>query len=289
MNVLERLMEKELVHPPKWMRTNTNYLCYMGSVAYGVNNDTSDMDVYGFCTPPLRILLPHTQGIIPGFGNQGEKFDVWQEHHIQDKEQDKQYDMCIYSIVRFFQLCMENNPNMVDSLFVPRRCILYSDKIGELVRENRHLFLHKGCWHKFKGYAYSQLHKMQSENRTGKRADAIKQHGFDVKFAYHSVRLMLEVEQILTEHTLDLERNSEILKSIRRGEWSLDKIKLYFEDKEKYLEKVYAESTLPWTAEEQPIKDLLVKCINMTYSEIKIHDPNEAEIKLDKIRKILET
>ena len=29
--------------------------------------------------------------------------------------------------------------------------------VGNLVREKRKLFLHKGAWPKFKGYAYSQL------------------------------------------------------------------------------------------------------------------------------------
>ncbi|MGC5341009.1 DNA polymerase beta superfamily protein, partial [Escherichia coli] len=63
----------------------------------------------------------------------------------------REYDCCIYSIIKFFQLVMENNPNMIDSLFVPQNCIVYSTPIGQMVREARHLFLHKGSWHKFKG------------------------------------------------------------------------------------------------------------------------------------------
>ncbi len=57
--------------------------------------------------------------------------------------------MTVYPIVKYFRLLMDNNPNIIDSLFVPRNCVLYSTKVGEMVRENRHIFLHKGCWAKF--------------------------------------------------------------------------------------------------------------------------------------------
>lgn len=59
---------------------------------------------------------------------------------------------------------MENNPNMCDSLFVPQRCVLFASKIGQMVRDNRKLFLHKGSYHKFRGYAYASLNKLG--NRT---------------------------------------------------------------------------------------------------------------------------
>jgi hypothetical protein len=58
---------------------------------------------------------------------------------------------------------MDNNPNMIDSLFVPRRCILHTTQIGEHVREYRKEFLHKGSWHKFKSYSFSQIHKLRTK------------------------------------------------------------------------------------------------------------------------------
>ena len=85
-------------------------------------------------------------------------------------------------------------------------------------------FLHKGAWHKFKGYAYSQLNKIQTKSPTGKRAELVEAHGYDVKFAYHVVRLLLEVEQILVAGDIDLECDREQLKAIRRGEWTLPQL-----------------------------------------------------------------
>lgn len=76
------------------------------------------------------------------------------------KSTGKEYDFSVYNITKYFRLVMENNPNMIDSLFVPRNCVIHSTPISEKIRENRKMFLHRGAWHKFKGYAYSSIHKM---------------------------------------------------------------------------------------------------------------------------------
>jgi predicted nucleotidyltransferase len=268
--LIKKLQDKNLIHPPSWLVLNTHYLTQMGSNAYGVQQDDSDMDIYGFCMPPKEMLFPHLSGEIPGFGSQITRFEQFQQHHVIDKEAQKEYDFSIYSIVKFFQLCMENNPNMLDSLFVPRRCILHSTAIGELVRENRKLFLHKGCFHKYKGYAYGQASKIQNKinYQNEKRAADIEEFGYSLKYAYHLVRLLNECEQILIEGDLDLERNREQLKSIRRGEWTLDQIMQYFQDKEKLLEGLYVSSSLPHSPDEDSIKELLLQCIEMHYGDL---------------------
>jgi predicted nucleotidyltransferase len=160
--LLTDLAKKNLIHPPKWLPSNTIMLVTMGSQAYGVSTDSSDLDVYGICIPPKELVFPHLAGEIPGFGRQIQKFDNYQEHHIINK-QNKEFDLSIYGIVKYFQLCMENNPNMIDSLFVPRNCVIHTTAIGEMIRENRKMFLHKGAWHKFKGYAYSQFSKIRNK------------------------------------------------------------------------------------------------------------------------------
>lgn len=254
------------VHPPSWLRDNLVLEVMMGSVAYGVSSDTSDMDVYGICLPPKELVFPHLAGEIPGFGNQLKRFEQWQEHHV--KALDKEWDFQVFSIVKFFSLAMDNNPNVLDVLFVPRRCVLSSTQIGELVRESRHLFLHKGSWHKLKGYAYSQLHKIASKTPTGKRKEIVEKYSYDLKFAYHVVRLLLEAEMILAEQDLDLERHREQLKAIRRGEWTEEQLREWAGKKEKDLESLYASSTLRHKPDEPAIKALLLKCLEMHYGDL---------------------
>ena len=79
---------------------------------------------------------------------------------------------------------------------------------------------------------------------------------------------MLQCEQILVEHDLDIERNSEILKSIRRGEWTLTQFDEWFTTKEKNLETVCANSTLREGPDELRLKELLIESLEMHYGTI---------------------
>lgn len=270
--LIQELQAKGKIHPPKWLATNTQYLTIMGSVAYGVSSDTSDMDLYGFAVPPKTDVFPHLAGEIQGFGRQVQRFEQWQEHHIKDEDaaggKGKEYDFQIFNIVKMFQLCMDNNPNMIDAIFTPQNCILHITKVGQLVRDNRRLFLHKGAWHKFKGYAYSQLHKIHSKNPNGKRIELVQRYGYDTKFSYHVVRLLSEIEQIMVEGDLDLQRNNDQLKAIRKGEWTEDYLRKWAADKEAALEDVYLKSELPYGPDEEKIKALLLECLEMHYGSL---------------------
>jgi predicted nucleotidyltransferase len=167
-SIVTELHKKGLIKSaPAFLSGGVQYEVIMGSMAYGVNTDASDMDIYGFCIPPRDYVFPHLRGEIAGFSTPGPQFEQYQEHHILDSSalgwQGREYDLAIYSIVKYFRLCMENNPNMIDSLFVPQRCVLFSSTVGNMVRENRKLFLHKGAWHKFKGYAFAQMRKLHTK------------------------------------------------------------------------------------------------------------------------------
>jgi predicted nucleotidyltransferase len=273
MSYVKKLAKRDLLMtPPPYVTKQLQYEVIMGSFAYGCSSDMSDTDIYGFCIPPKNIVFPHTNpDYILGFDAVPHNFEQYQQHHIMDALFDppREYDISIYNIVKYFKLCANGNPNMIDSLFVPRRCITYMSPIGELVRENRHLFLSKKCWHTFKGYAYSQLHKMSIKVPTGKRAESFQKYGYDVKFAYHLVRLLDEINQILSTGTLDIEQNREQLKSIRRGEWSQEKIYQYFEWKERSLEQLAQDSKeVPYKVRWDEIRELLFKCLKIHWQTL---------------------
>ena len=300
MSTLKRLTDRGLVKPPRWLPGNVHYETIMGSVAYGVSSDTSDLDIYGWAIPPKEDIFPHLRGEVVGFGKQGRRFEQYQEHHVEDRDalagHGRMYDLTIFGIVKFFALAMENNPNIIDSLFTPTTCVLHCTKVGNLVRENRKLFLHKGAWPKFKGYAYSQLHKLANKQPQGKRAELVAEHGFDTKFGYHVVRLISEVEMILMEGDIDLQRNNEQLKAIRRGEWTEERLRSWFAEKESHLERLYAESTLRAVPDEGRIKALLLQSLEEHYGSLEccVVDPDRAvaalrnvQAELDRVKDLL--
>lgn len=163
MTVVSELKHLSLIQPPDYVVSQIQYEVMTGSVAYGVSGDMSDVDIYGFCVPYKEMVFPHLGGEIQGFGRTGERFNQYQQHHIFNPSNKRSYDLSIFSIIKFFQLCMDNNPNMIDSLFVPQRCVLYCSQMGEHVRANRREFLHAGSYYRFKGYAYSQKNKLKNK------------------------------------------------------------------------------------------------------------------------------
>lgn len=275
--VLVNLCKRQLLtrgSVPSWLPEAVQYEATMGSEAYGVSNNISDVDIYGFAIPDKQDIFPHLRGDIDGFGTQKQRFEVWQKHHIEDKEarggEGVVYDCQYYNIVKYLDLVMRNNPNMLDSLFVPQRCVRFITPVGQRIRDSRKLFLHKGSWHTYRGYAFSQLSKIfhkEYKNSPKRRAD-IEKHGYSTKEAYHTVRLMLEAEQILQEGDLDLERNRELLKTIRAGAWSADEVKQYFTEKEGHLERAYVESKLRHSPDEPAIKALLLDCLEQHFGSL---------------------
>lgn len=268
-SLLQHCTHRGLIRPPAFLPSNMLYETRMGSIAYGVSIETSDCDIYGVAIPPRDHLFPHLAGEIAGFGSPIARFEIYQRHHVRDADAQGgrgcEYDFNIYSLPRYFTLCMQCNPNLIDSLFTAQECITHLTRVGSMIRERRSVFLHKGVWVRFKAYAYSQLHKMQSKNPQGKRAELRDQFGFDVKFAYHLVRLLYECEQLLMYGELDLRRDREHLKAIRRGELTEADIRAWAAAKEKQLESLYLQSRLPDGPDQSAIRRLLLECIEEHY------------------------
>lgn len=130
-------------------------------------------------------------------------------------------------------------------------------------------------------------HNLKSNDK--RRADIIE-HGYSTKFAYHVVRLYAQIEQIMVEHDLDIQRNSELLKAIRRGEWTLDRLTDWVAEKEKSLEGVYATSTLRDTPDEDAIKALLFECLEMHYGSLTgaVERNVPTEVMIRELREVLD-
>jgi len=121
------------------------------------------------------------------------------------------------------------------------------------------------------------------------RFESIKINGYDTKFLYHVVRLLDEVEQILNTGDIDLQRNREQLKAIRRGEVTEEHIRCLFTEREKSLEECYNNSSLPYSPDEGRIKQLLVDCLEEHFGDLSscVVNVGAAERKLQQIKEIV--
>jgi uncharacterized protein len=118
-----------------------------GSKLYGTNTPESDTDRRGVCTPPMDVLL--------------NPFMPFEQKDSGFEEEDR----VIYALGKFFALCADCNPNIVELLFVPENMILFNSPEWELVQENKHLFLSKKAKYTFTGYAFSQLNAIKTHRQ----------------------------------------------------------------------------------------------------------------------------
>jgi hypothetical protein len=89
---------------------------------------------------------------------------------------------------------------------------------------------------------------------------------------------------------LDLQRAKEMLKSIRRGEWTLDQIIEWFDKKKVELDIMATNCKLPDQPDEEDLRQLLLKCLEMHYGSLDkiVVNDSKNQTKLNRIQAILE-
>ena len=269
---VERLERKGLINPPRWLTSNLCFEGIAGSEAYGCRDpESGDHDIVGFAIAPKHVVFPHLAGHVPGFNTRAQQsFEQFQVHHVLDPEWRVSYDITIYGIVKFFVLTSDNNPNMVDNLYLPLRCITRTGEIYRHVREHRHLFLSKRAYHSFRGFANQEMSKLKKKRARAneQRQASIDAYGYDVKHAYNVVRLMLECEQILSTGDLELDRDAKTYTDIRAGAWTEERLFAWMEAKERALIEVAAKAVVPEKTDLKALERVLKECLEMHFGSL---------------------
>jgi len=112
-----------------------------GSNCYGTNIEGSDVDYRGFTIAPKEYYLGYQKTF---------------ENYTQ-----KDPDLTLFEIRKFFKLCLTANPNALEILFTDEKDHLYVHPLAEKIIDNKEHFLSKKCKFTFSGYAISQLKDMQ--------------------------------------------------------------------------------------------------------------------------------
>jgi predicted nucleotidyltransferase len=117
-----------------------------GSKSYGTNIETSDTDIRGiFCADEIYVRSPWLS---------------CNEITINE-EQDTKY----YELTKFMTLVVEQNPNILESLWVDDQDILTTSEGYKHLRNNRELLLSSKCAFTFSGYAHSQLTRIKNHGK----------------------------------------------------------------------------------------------------------------------------
>jgi len=239
-----------------------NILCgYRGSIAHGLytlpSEPTSidDKDVMAICVPPIEYYFGLRE--YHSHGTREIKHDEW--------------DIVIYEARKFIRLLAQGNPNVLMLLWLESNHYLNVSSVGQMLLENKQLFVGRHVYKSFTGYAYGQLHRMTHmafEGHMGeKRKALVQQFGYDTKNAAHLIRLLRMGIEFLKDGVLYVTRHSDgpQLLEIKRGEWTLEQVKTEADRLFKLAEEVYIKSSLPIGPDMEKVGKLSVGLIYETF------------------------
>jgi predicted nucleotidyltransferase len=129
----------------KMAQDNKIWEVISGSHAYGTNTPTSDLDTRGLFMADLGLLLSPFEGV---------------EQYMDSKN-----DTQIYELRKFFHLLADNNPNIIEILWVPSDCVKFKHPAMNLLLAERKAFLSQKVKHTFSGYAMAQMKRIRGHNK----------------------------------------------------------------------------------------------------------------------------
>lgn len=130
----------------KLAESNRLVKMYAGSIAYGTNLPTSDVDFRGiFAANPINLLTP----FFP----------------VKEYEDTSEEDTKFYELNHFIKLCTDCNPNVVELLWTVDSDITFRTPAYDHLRSNRMLMLSSKIAFTTSGYALAQLKRIKSHNK----------------------------------------------------------------------------------------------------------------------------
>ena len=251
------------------LKKHTILLTVVGSRAYGINQEGSDIDVKGVAIPPQELLL----GCVKPFEqadseSQLEVFsDLFSESERKIIESSK-LEGTIYGLSKFMRLAMNCNPNVLDVLFCRNSDVKIETEIGMKLRQNRNLFLSMKARNSFLGYASSQLKNLRTKRqKSSNRFELVEKFGYDSKSGAHLYRLLSMGYEILTTGQVNVYRgeiDAEKLVAIRKGSMSIEELESWADEKISQIKSIKS-SPLPDKPDVDRINRLCVELTKQFY------------------------
>jgi predicted nucleotidyltransferase len=200
----------------------------VGSQAYGLATESSDVDLRGVFVYPLK--------------------DILSIRNLEETIDSHEPDVTLHELVKFCRLAAQGNPNILELLWLNNYTTLTDE--GMMLIGIRHAFFSQRVRERYIGYALSQARRLVSRGNFD--SDLKKRRA---KHARHCFRLMIQGKEILSTGTLtvDCSEYRDMLFSV--GDLSDEEILDLFNRYHQELESL--ESFLPLEPDYQIINDAL--------------------------------
>jgi hypothetical protein len=206
------------------------YRCIVGSSAYRLNQESSDVDRRGFYLPAADL-----EWSLPGVPEQLES----------DSEE------VYWEIEKFIRLALKANPNVLECLYSPlvETCTALARELIDM----RHIFLSQYVHRTYNAYVLSQFKKLEQD---------LRNHGqIRWKHVMHLIRLLLSGVEVLKHGFVPLrvDEYRDRLLAIRRGDVPWDEVERWRLALHKELDEALRSTSLPEHPDYQCANNFLIR------------------------------
>jgi predicted nucleotidyltransferase len=214
------------------------YRCVIGSQAYGLAGDKSDVDRRG-------IYLPTADR-------------HWSLYGVPEQLENDAAQEVYWELQKFLVLALKANPNILECLYTP--LVEAATPLAEELLAMRAAFLSRIVYQTFNGYVLSQFKKMQAD---------IRNHG-SVKWKHvmHLIRLLISGIGVLRDGfvAVRVEDHREQLLAIKRGDVPWDETEKWRRSLHAEFDRAFAETQLPDRPDYERANDFLLKARRLATS-----------------------
>ena len=208
------------------------YRAVVGSRAYGLSHNASDVDRRGVYLPPAEMH--------------------WSLYGIPDQLENPDTEECYWELEKFLKLGLKANPNVLEVLYTP--LVERSTELADQMLAIRPAFLSKLIYQTFNGYAMSQFKKLEQD---------VRNHGqIKWKHAMHLVRLLLAGMTALREGHVPVrveDGQRDRLLAIRDGQMGWQEVNAWRLDLHKQFQAAFATTKLPDRPDYDAVNAFLIK------------------------------
>ena len=193
------------------------YRCVVGSRAYGLDHDESDIDRRGIYLAPAELQ--------------------WSLFGAPEQFEDNATQSCYWELQKFLTMALKANPNILECLYSP--LVEKVTPLGEEILAVRQGFLSQMIFQTFNGYAMSQFKKIERDLRN--------HGGVRWKHAMHLLRLLLQGAAALRQGSVPVrvETHRDRLLAVKRGEMPWAAVDAWRKELHRDVDCALAETRLP--------------------------------------------
>jgi hypothetical protein len=207
------------------------YRCVVGSRAYGLDHDESDVDRRGVYLAPSDLQ--------------------WSLFGAPEEFEDNATQSCYWELQKCLVMALKANPNILECLYSP--IVEKLTPLGEELVALRQAFLSQMIFQTFNGYSLSQFKKIEQD---------IRNHGeVRWKHAMHLLRLLLTGAAALRTATVPVrvQAHRDRLLAVKRGEIPWPDVDAWRKELHADFERALAETKLPERPDYEAANRFLVK------------------------------